>query len=318
MVVLMLAVLLAGWPGRGQAAPYKPGSVGYLYENCKNMLASGERVEDVYQTYCAAFLEGFLTGASIANAVQLPPPRPNDPCEAEKKEDYTRINERICPHFPNYMDKAVTPAFMISTAAHIAQRWVEFHGRRDKNFLSKPAAQTLGDFLQPGPFCDTLAQDAALDAPPVSVNPALLTIEWQSYLDIQKQVTLQRKYAQCKGDIERHEADRKFSFDASWCGGEIEGFMAGLRSTSGLQDHRPAHSPSCARPIDHLYKSLDVRSAMCLKDETRPMDVGRLFLSLYDRGIKTDAGFANLKTLGAVGYETIYKGFLCVGVSRQP
>lgn len=309
----LIAALIFAIPAHGQARSYKPGSVGYLYDSCANMLAGGQKLEDVYQTYCAAFLEGYLAGAVITNAVQIPPPRSGDPCEREKTADYARINARLCPHFPDYFGKDATPAFMLTTAAHIAQRWIAFNLKSDPKFLERPAAQTLGDLIQPGAFCDDLARHTAVNIEPVRIDPALLNIEWKSYLRIQDDVTLDRKYAQCKGDLERHATDRKFSFDVSWCGGEIDGFLAGLRTTSKLQENRPAYQNGrCAKESGRLYKSLDTARSMCVRPDTHAMDIARLFVSRYESGIEKDPGFANLKALGAVGYETVYRGFLCV------
>lgn len=318
---LLIAATIIAIPAHGEAKIYKPGSVGYLYESCQNMLEAGEKLEDIYQTYCAAFMEGYLAGASISNAVQLPPPRKNDPCEEEKAEDYARINARVCPNFPDYLAKSATPSFMISTASEIIGRWIDFNLKTDPDFLDRDAAIALGDLIQPGPFCDDLAKDTVVNAKPITINPALLNIEWKNYLKIQNDVTIDRKYAQCKDDLNRHDTDKKFSFDVSWCGGEIQGFMAGLRSTSKLQSGRPAHSKQCDKQIARLYRSLNITETMCLKEGTKPIDIGRLFVQRYERGIKKDPGFANLKALGAVGYETIYRGFLCVPpekISAEP
>ncbi len=309
---LFIALVLIFAAPFAHAKSYKAGSVGYLYDSCANMLSAGAKLEDVYQTYCASFLEGYFAGASVSNWIQLPPPRPNDPCEKEKAQEYARINARVCTNFPNYMDKKVTPAFMISTAGEIVQRWIAFNIKSDPNFLEKPAAQVLGDMIQPGAFCDDLAKDTVVNLPPLQINPDLLRVEWKNYLKIQNDVTLDRKYAQCKGDLERYKTDPKFSFDVSWCGGEIDGFLAGLRSTSQLQENRAEiENPRCAKEISRLYRGLNVTQSMCVAD-ANTVDVANIFMKRYEAGIKKDQGFANLKALGAVGYETVYRGFLCL------
>jgi hypothetical protein len=313
-----LIALLFAFMQPAHAKSYKAGSVGYLYDSCANMLSAGAKLEDVYQTYCASFLEGYFAGASISNWIQLPPPRPNDPCGETKAQEYARINARVCTNFPNYMDKNATPAFMISTASEIVQRWIAFNLKTDSEFLEKPAALALGDLIQPGAFCDDLAKDTVVNLEPIPINPVLKKIEWKNYLKIQNDVTLDRKYAQCKGDLERYHNDPKFSFDVSWCGGEIDGFMAGIRSTSKLQENRAEIGDKrCARELDRLYKSLNVVQTMCVAPETKPMDIAEIFMKRYEAGIKKDQGFANLKALGAIGYETIYRGFLCVKAAPQ-
>jgi hypothetical protein len=312
MIRRWVFIFLMFLPLSAQAKSYKPGSVGYLYDSCANMLAEGERLEDVYQTYCAAFLEGFFAGASVSNWIDLPPPQSNDPCATEKARAYEHINARVCPHFPNYMDKSVTPEFMITTASAIVQRWIAFNLKSDKNFLKRRAADVVGDLIQPGAFCDSLLQKAPGKIAPMTINPALLGIKWESYLKIQNDVTLERKYQQCKNDLAQDRSDPKFSFAVSWCGGEIEGYIAGLRATSKLQEGRKENSKACAKPIDRLYKSLDVTRSMCVSKDVKSTDVAEIFLKRFEQGITKDAGFANLKTLGAVGYETIYRGFLCV------
>jgi hypothetical protein len=312
MIRFVLLALIVFTPAAVQAKSYKPGSIGYLYDSCANMLGEGGKLEDIYQTYCASFLEGYFAGSSVSNWIQLPPPRKGDPCETEKTKEYERINARVCTNFPNYLDKNVTPAFMISTASEIVQRWIAFNMKTDKNFLEKPATLAMGDLIQSGPFCDELGKDTVVNLEPIKINPELLKIEWKNYLKIQNDVTLDRKYVQCKGDLQRFESDPKFSFDVSWCGGEVSGFMAGLRSTTKLQENRSENSPRCGKEIDRLYKSLDVTKSMCVAQDTQAIDVGKLFLKRYDAGIEKDQGFANLKALGAVGYETIYRGFLCL------
>lgn len=312
MIRRWVFIVLLLLPLSVQAKSYKAGSVGYLYDSCANMLAEGTKLEDVYKTYCAAFLEGYFAGASVSNWIQLPPPQSNDPCAEEKAREYERINARVCPHFPNYMDKSATPEFMITTASEIVQRWIAFNLKTDKNFLKRRVADVVGDLIQPGAFCDSLSQKAPTKIEPMNINPALLGIKWEAYLKIQNDVTLERKYAQCKGDLERWKVDPKFSFDVSWCGGEIDGYIAGLRSTSKLQEGRTENSKACGKQIDRLYKSLNVTQSMCVAENVKSTDVAEIFLKRYEAGIKKDQGFANLKSLGAVGYETVYRGFLCV------
>lgn len=312
MIRIWLFIALVFVPASAYAKSYKAGSIGYLYDSCSNMLTEGTKLEDIYQTYCAAFLEGYFAGASVSNWIQLPPPQKNDPCAEEKAREYERINARMCTHFPNYMDKNATPEFMIITASEIVQRWIAFNLQNDKKFLSRPAADVMGDLIQTGAFCDTLAQKKPLKLEPIKINPALLKIKWEAYLKIQNDVTLDRKYAQCKGDLERWKIDPKFSFDVSWCGGEINGFLAGLRSTSKLQDNRAENSKICSKQIDRLYKSLDITQTMCVSKDIKSTDIAEIFLKRYEQGITKDQGFANLKSLGAVGYETVYRGFLCV------
>ena len=311
-MVRWVFIVLLFVPLSAQAKSYKPGSVGYLYDSCANMLAEGTKLEDVYKTYCASFMEGYFAGASVSNWIKLPPPQKNDPCAEEKAREYERINARVCPHFPNYMAKSATPEFMITTASDIVQRWIAFNMKTDKKFLEKPAAIALGDLIQPGPFCDELGKGEASSVEKMNINPALLGIKWEAYLKIQNDVTLDRKYAQCKGDLERWKTDPKFSFDVSWCGGEIDGFLAGLRSTSKLQESRAENSKACGKQIDRLYKSLNVTQSMCVAEDVKSTDVAQIFMKRYEAGIKKDQGFANLKSLGAVGYETVYRGFLCV------
>lgn len=309
--VTFLCASLMFTPTPSAAAPPKPGSVGYLYESCANMLAEGTRLEDVYRTYCAAFMEGFFAGASVSYGITLPPPAPKDACAADRALAYTHINGRMCAQFPDYTKKEVTPAFMLESASTIVARWAAFEQDRAPDFWDRKASLELGNLLQPGDFCESLSAPPPEEFTPPAINPALLKIAWKSYLKIQDNVTLERKYLQCKGDLARWETDPKFSFDVSWCGGEIDGYLAGLRATDKLQTTKPEFSASCQKPLDRLYRTLDVESSMCLHDDVKPIDIARIFITRYENGIEKDEGFANLKALGAIGYETVYRGFLC-------
>jgi hypothetical protein len=311
--LLSVTLFLSMIAGTANAASYKPGSVGYVYEDCKQAIERGTNLEDIYQTYCGAFVEGYFAGASVSNWIQLPEPAPGDPCAAEKQVEYDRINNRICKNFPDYTQKDVNAGFMIRTASEIIARWTGFLKNTNKtnDALKNLAVRELDTLLAPGPFCDDLGKMTVSQTPLPQVNSALKNIEWSKYLDIQKQVTLARKYKQCRTDLESADGNKN-KFAASWCGAEISGFIAGLHSTAHLQKNRSTPSPSCAKEIDRLYRSLDVTQSMCVKPDTDLTSVAEIFLRRFEAGITKNQGFLNSGNLGAVGYETIYRGFLCV------
>lgn len=315
IMMTLLCLVFTAIPAKAQST-YKPGSLGYLYEDCKKALASGTALREVYGSYCGAFVEGYFTGAMIANAVNLPPPSPQDPCFADKSREYERINNRLCPNLPQYDPKKASAAEIMQGAAGVVARWAEFLGKTNPKSdpLESSAAGSMNSLLAPGKFCDTLNQNLADDNASVFINEPLLKIDWKEYIDVQNEVSLMKKYEMCKAEYKEANGDPK-KFRASRCGAEVIGFIAGLRSTVHLQTREAPANPACTKEIDRLYRGLNVAESMCVTPDTDPMLVAHIFLerveSMPEKEFQRTQQFANLKSIGAVGYESIYRGFLC-------
>jgi hypothetical protein len=304
--IVFLFVFFAFLPGATHAAmKYKPGSVGFLYENCRNALAASTSAENLYETYCGGFTEGYLSGMAVSNWIKLPEPGGGDPCFAEKAQAYVHINRRICPNLPQYTEK-MTPDVMLRLGADIVSRWVDSLSEEERN---KQASIMMGSLTAPGTFCASLESDTVYERPFPEINPALETLSWKDYLRIKGYVTLERKHMQCVKDLQ-HSNGSLNKFRATWCGAEIMGFLAGVRSMEHLQNREKVEG-ACGKELDRLYKSLDVKQTMCVGQDTDIMHVAQVFIDRFEGGLRKSQGFMNSGNLGAVGYETIYRGFMC-------
>lgn len=319
---LWLAVMMGAFMGTGaQAADYKPGSLGYVYEDCRRALAESANVQEIYASYCGAFIEGYFTGAMIANAAALPQPNAQDPCYEDKKREYERINARLCQNLPKYDPKKISAERIVNDAVDLVSRWMDYIRMTNPKSdpLAQPAAGAMGSLLAPGRFCDSLAQSSATQNTEVYINPALGKLSWNDYMGIQNQVTLMKKYEQCKRDFDGSGLDRK-KFRASRCGAEIMGFIAGINSTAHLRPPEKTENPACGKEIARLYRSVNSAQSMCAPPETDALLVAHVFLERVEtmppREFNKDPGFANLKHVGAIGAETIYRGFLCARKSQ--
>ena len=315
-LLISIFILLALAPSAFAQDSYKPGSLGYVYEDCKKALEGAASLPALYESYCGAFSEGYFTGAMIANAVSLPPANPQDPCYEDKTREYERINNRMCPNLPKYDMKQIAAGTIMQDTANIVGRWVEFLGKTNpkSNPLTSPATGAMSSLLAPGKFCDMLGQNLADGSAGVFINDNILKADWKQYMDVQSQVTMMKKYEQCKADYNAANGDVK-TFKASRCGAEILGFVAGLQSTAHLQKREPVKNPSCAKEIDRMYRGLNVTESMCAPTDTDPLLVAHIFLerveSMPEKEFEKSQQFAILKSIGAVGYESIYRGFLC-------
>lgn len=295
-----------------QAAEYKPGSIGYLYNQCGLALQNSESAAALYNTVCGAFTEGFVAGLMASNNVTLSPPRPNDPCAAEKKKEYERINARFCAHLPEYDQKKIEAGRALDAATGLVTNWISYlqaHRKKGQaDPLRAPVVARLGDILRPGEFCNSLENIEPPEKKFV-VHPALLNITWNDAMAIKKNMTLAKKYEQCLKDIQKTFAP---DFFATRCGAEISGYIAGVHSTAHLQHGREKPSAACGKEIDRLYKSLNVSNSMCVNMDTAPRSVAKIFINRIRAMQMGEKTLPDTEAFGAIGYQTIYKGFLCV------
>lgn len=307
---LSIFVLLA-LSAPASAAEYKPGTVGYFYEDCRRALEESRTLTELQATVCGAFAEGYAGGALVMTATQIGGPAQGDPCAEEKQKEFDRINDRMCIYLPKLDPKQHTAGRMLDTAVQVLTRWIDFEKKRGKSDpFKRDAAKELNKIITPGKFCDDLASSYPVQNPAFVINPALQKIKAGDFLNTRKNVSLRAKYEQCRKDIEAADGDTA-AFSGTRCGAEISGYIAGLYSTAHLQKNRAAPSKDCKKQIDRLYRSMDPAQTMCVHPDTDPLQVAEIFLRRFE-GMKKK----NTDAVGAVGYETIYKGFLCAG--RQP
>lgn len=289
------------------ASGYKPGSVGYLYESCREAVESGENLADLYGTYCGAFVEGYIAAYMASGARAFETPK-GDPCAEDKKKLFEQVNNRFCPGLPFYDQKKITAGIALQDMAGIVSRWVNYQRNSSNGHdpLRARAATALGTLLQPGEFCTRLDAPAESIEPLFEPNPALQKINWKDSLKLKDQMTLMAKYRQCEDDLLRSGGDEE-RFRATRCGAEIEGYIAGLHAAS-LQESSDPPAPECKKEVRRLARHLDVKHSMCASPDTDPLRVAKIFLEQVER--KT---IPERKVVPAsVGYEAIYRGFLCV------
>lgn len=294
-----------------EAKAYAPGTAGYLFDQCKKTLERSENLRDAHDSYCGAFIEGYVMGLMVINSGNIPKPSTSDPCRIDKEKAYNHINNRFCRRFPKITPQNTSAGAMIETIATLLDKWESQH----KDAMNENVVSALEPILQPGAFCDRL-EEINLKSQSSTINPALKNTNWSDLMGAKSLVSLDKKFEQCEKDI-AHSNKNKRAFKGTKCGGEILGFMTGLRAGNFIQDHRIHSTNMCAKPISRVYDSLDVSQTMCVRDNTDPLLVARIFTRNYDliKGKPEKSwGWKDLfdaGDLGAVGYETIYRGFLC-------
>lgn len=306
--LVLVPAVLALFAVPAWAGTYAPGSIGFLYEDCQKALESSRSLPELYHTYCGAFVEGYITAYAIVGNATAFPEQKNDPCLEDKKNFNEIIKGRFCPNLPFYDQKKVTAAFALTDVTDIVSRWIAFlqKNRKGDPFQLR-AAEEAGNLLRPGKFCHDLGQRNN-DATSLFVtNPALQNLKWADALKINQSMTFASKYEQCVSDITRAGGNIE-KFRATRCGAEIEGFIAGLKSTDYLQESRREAAPECKKEINRMYRNLDIVKNTCVSADTDLLRVAEKFIEQVDR-----KSVAEKKAIPAsIGYETIYRGFLCV------
>jgi hypothetical protein len=309
LVRFLSILLLLAFATPVAAAEYKPGTVGHLYENCRIALENASKYTEIQETYCGAFSEGYFWGAMTSNWITLKEPPPG-PCAEEEKREYERINNRFCGNFPKLEDKKVTTGEALKAATDIVTRWIEFEKRTRKDDpLKRGTLREVNKLIAPGPFCDSLAQSYPVQESPFVISPDLMKMNLADFSKAKATMTMKAKYERCQKDVEYAAGDSK-KFLETKCGAEISGYISGLHSTQHLQKNRANLSPECKKPIDRLYKSLDVTQSMCVAYDTNPLRVAEIFLEKYPQ-------MKDTANEGGIGYLVIYRGFLCADKNQQ-
>ncbi|MBK9562012.1 MAG: hypothetical protein IPO54_02540 [Micavibrio sp.] len=305
--ILLFVVFLTALVGPARAeesiSAYKPGTVGYLYDNCRLALGSATKYTELQETYCGAFSEGYFWGASASNWM-LPMTVEEGPCAEEKKREWERINNRFCGNFPKLDDKTTT-GDALKSATNIVTRWISFEKQMsDSDPLRRGTLREVNGLVQPGPFCDSLSKSYVVQESPFAINPPLMKMNLRDFMKAKSNMTMKAKYERCKRDVEYAAGDAK-KFLSTKCGAEISGYISGVHSTQYLQKNRAELTEECRKPIDRLYKNLDVTQSMCVSYDTNPLWVAELFIKKFPE-------FKNIeKEQGGIGGLIVWKGFLC-------
>lgn len=299
----MFLTALVG-PARAEESisAYKPGTVGYLYDNCRLALEGATKYTELQETYCGAFSEGYFWGVLASNWII--PYEQTGPCAEEEKREWERINNRFCSNFPKLDDKTTT-GDALKSATDIVTRWISFEKQMsDSDPLKRGTLREVNGLVQPGPFCDSLSKSYVVQESPFVINPALMKINLRDFMKAKSNMTMKAKYERCKRDMEYAAGDAG-KFLSTKCGAEISGYISGVHSTQHLQKNRAELTEECRKPIDRLYKNLDVTQSMCVSYDTNPLWVAGIFIEKFQE-------FKNIeKEPGGIGGLIIWKGFLC-------
>ncbi len=292
------------------AAPYKPGTVGYLYESCKSALESSQTIETFDQTYCGGFIEGYMVGVA-ANAATIPPPPADDVCFADKKAAFDHINKRFCANLPNYQTASLSDIQSIApTAANIFFRWIEYlEEKSGKKALQKPVAQELNAMIGGGKFCNSLGAKKTAPVETPAMSEALKNFSVLSYIDIMRKKTLKDKYESCKRDYETSNVKTN-PFRGTRCGAEITGFLAGILSGADAMATMPEPSKPCEKPIRRLTRALDVRETMCVSAKTNPATVAKKFMERAEL-LSAENDLSAMSGYGGAAYQPVFFGLMC-------
>lgn len=269
VVLICIITLLSARTSWAAGNTYAPGSVGYLYEDCRAVLQA-DRAQDFIDSYCFNFGIGFGFGIFGANNV-IPRIGKDDPCHADKTRLNDHLEGRYCAAALKPPPYAVTNPVMATL--HLFFGWVDYLKETGQEAVLEHSVTTaLNGMVTPGSFCDRI--DEAVGKKTYNKFPAPVSKPVRAFaanpLAVRKVVmarTLSYTYQQCKSDAA--QPDR---FRASNCGAEILGYITGLNSTRWIQDNRiTAHDAHCAPAIDRTYQSLDLASYRCHREQTEPL-----------------------------------------------
>jgi hypothetical protein len=263
--------LLCAFPARADNG-YAPGTVGYLYEDCRAAVRS-ETAAGFTGSYCFSFGIGYGFGGLNANGV-MPVVEKNDPCAADKEKLYDQYDARFCPAILKPPPEAVKNPVL--SALHLFFGWVDFlkeNGRDD--VLDQPVTTALNGMIAPGAFCDRVMAAQGKDFP-YDMSPAVRKFT-TNLLAVRKAV-MARSYAAAYEECTK-DSDDPDSFRASLCGAEALGYLTGVNSTRQVLDHRiEAGDKACAPAMTRIYHSLDVATYRCHGENTEPLLLALAFI----------------------------------------
>ncbi|MBU0858378.1 MAG: hypothetical protein KJ667_00420, partial [Alphaproteobacteria bacterium] len=238
-ILTLLTLCAAASPAAAQTS-YAPGTVGYLYEDCRAALQS-ETADGFINSHCFNFGVGYGFGGLGANWI-VPTVKKDDPCQADKNRLYTHLQERFCGNVLKPPPSVIQNPVL--TTLHMFFGWVDHlkeNGQDD--VLQQSVTTALNAMITPGPFCATIDAYAG-EKFPYDISPAVRKFA-TSLLSVRKEVmarTYAAGYEQCKADTAAPD-----QFRASNCGAEILGYITGINSTRWIQDNRlTATDESCA------------------------------------------------------------------------
>jgi len=313
---------------------YAPGTIGYLYEDCKISFKK-DTTDEFFTTYCGGFFEGLIAGSFVSNYILLLEPSDSDPCANDKKIANDIINSRFCLKGGIYSshsnNKRKARINFLSETFKLFSMWLEYNGRyRDPSEIMN--ADIIADFMTfatDTDFCAYLEENEP-EYNPIEINQTLLETDWsKAFFDDSKRKWIDT-YNQCQTDI-LSSNNNSAGFKRTRCGAEITGYLTGLNSTSHLQSRRPDSSPSCRSEISALFDEIDVMRRSCVTDRTDPLYIAKIFIKTTESAIagkchnageqhypKNSDFLYTTSVTGFAGYLPIWYGEVCKEQQTSP
>ncbi len=316
-VLLAMTVLVLFSFSGVKAANYDPGTVGYLYERCREDLHQSASLGNAFGSYCGGFAEGYVAGIIAASPPTLPDPAKGSPCYDDMKAAFDTLNNRFCPALPFDFRSNASIEAVVTNVLDVFSAWVREGQLKDGAAFFAQDVRETAKIIQPGAFC-THYEESKLQpqsGPVFQANPALFSLGWNDLQAMTMVSSEESKYNQCAQDLRRSGKDRT-EFLTTRCGAEISGFLAGLGTTAHLSEATPASSPSCRKQMRRLFRSVNTSETMCVDAATHPYTVARIYIENFhlisqSGSVMPASSFLDLGALAAPGYQTIYRGFLC-------
>lgn len=301
--ILLAAALLIPASARA-AAP----TLLSLEQDCLQALATSTTPAEMADTYCGAFLSGYVSGFLYANTIAPRMPQ-NGTCTPEWKTAYKHIKSRICmPAVPMVKEKGRYSLYQVSTA--LLSLRIGFLKENGTPALTLSAVR--GAVSEPG-FCAVVADNMnGMSLPPV--NPALRKAMPLLKIDFETLRNTQSGYASCTQDI-KGSRGKNAAFRKTKCGAEMEGLLIGMTSVDYNTD-KPAFSPACEKEIGRQYANLDMRTNFCIGKNTDALAAARAMIRAID-SLPEEKREA-LKHRSFIDLSDELPRFLCADIKKKP
>lgn len=266
-VGLLLAQGLAGCVHIPPAHKYPAGTVGSLYEECRDAIQYTSTPKEYLKTECSRFGMSLAFGAFLAfmkNHGDYTGYQVSDPsCAAQIETERKHLKDSV--FCKNSDGETVYPVAHANFAYTIARwgEWLEFY---DRDMLQKPVFPYINKAINDGPFCKYILGTNLKDTA-IKPNKRLMNsspAEWREAEEAweknpENQIFLLggdnlsvKTYKACIQDIER-SGDDALRFSSTPCGKDASAFMSGLFMTDTIETE-PLPEDACYKDLKGLHK----------------------------------------------------------------
>ncbi len=274
LALLGMAAFLVAIPFSYADETYPPGTIGYLYEDCKKAVKA-ESIKDFQASWCGAFIEGYKAGAfsaAMMNHHKQDYYKPRPQCEqAAQKERENIRNPYICPHLRYLMAEAGTPINIIKGLPI----WIEWEKKNAPGILNHDLAPHINKAIKSPDFCE-YAIAGKFKTQLFSVNPALANLDERTWEKTVRAIPLPEIHEREDCKPETLEKMDESSFAKSTCGAATIGMFAGMYLTD---TPARAHDPECAEDINAIRKQEIAARQACLPETLTTHEIKKLISS---------------------------------------